>query len=131
MTDWRDVFALGVAPQLDDRMLEALARGLAENDPALLQAETTQPRFADEAECRGACAIAYAAWRGGGLTRVGEVSQFFYHVVYSGKLMNDLWKFMAWYDIEPRREVFPALLAEVRAEQARRANNNEGTSCPQ
>ncbi len=77
---WQEVFRIGIAPQLSDAGLEALAVALRDDSPQLLQGCTTEPPplpcvmdFRPEA----ACLIGYAGWQGDGLNTVSEVDKFF------------------------------------------------------
>jgi hypothetical protein len=128
---WRRQWRAGVAPALSTPGLEALARGLRRDDPALLQGMTAYPDYLRHARawgahdpCEGACAIAYAAWKGDGVTDTGAVSGAFLAVCHRAESALGVpgapSAFLDWYDRTPRGEMRAALLPEVELELARR-----------
>lgn len=120
MESWRRVFREGVAPQLSLAGLQALARGLIEDDERLMQGSTTAPPpFLCMQECAvdGACGVGYCAWQGDGLRTVGEVVDFFARICYEtdqhfGEPTACGW-FLNWFDDTPREEMRRLLLPEV------------------
>jgi hypothetical protein len=120
MPSWQRVWREGIAPNLSTAGLEALRRALADDDPTLLQAATTEPPplqpLADW-PVEAACAVAYAGWQGDGLSTVAEVEEFFARTCYAAELhLGEAgacrW-FMNWYDETPRAEMRRQLLEEV------------------
>lgn len=75
--DWGEVWRKGFAPVLCLRELHALRDGLAGNDPALIQSRTATPGNALAAEPSACCAVAYAGWKGLGLSSVDDVQRYF------------------------------------------------------
>lgn len=124
---WRVVFRDGLAPQLSDNALAALERGLAEDDPTLMQGCTTTPpplMAVQDWPVAGGDFIAYAGWKGEGLVTVGETEEFFAKSCFEidqrlGEPAACRW-FLNWGDNTPRPEAFSALLGEVRREIAKR-----------
>jgi hypothetical protein len=126
--NWLDAFRRGLAPQLSAEHLAALQGGLECDDPALVQGATVQPpplqAYAD-VPVEAACLVGYCGWRGDGLRTVAEVEEFFARATSA---MDDVLgeragcrHLLNWYDEVPREVMRPALLAEVKAELARRA----------
>jgi hypothetical protein len=118
---WRKVWRDGVAPLLSGSHLAALADALERDDPALVQGATTVPpplTTLQDWPCEGACLLAYAGWRGGGLTSVGEVEEFFAELCgridqAMGEPAACRYVMHAW-DETPRDTMRAELLAEVR-----------------
>ena len=116
---WRVVFRQGLVPVLSDKALAALRDGLANDDPALLQGQTTDPEprsYVLDWPCYGGCAISFAGMRGEGLGTVGEVEEFFARACFEIDTRlgpaSCRW-FLNFWDETPRAEAVPVLLAEV------------------
>lgn len=126
---WRVVWRKGIAPLLPTEGLEALAVALVIDDPKLIHRHTTCPpplSHVTNWPCEGACSVGYVGWKcGAGYETVGQVEEFFAKVCYEcDQRMQEpaacRW-FLNWFDDTPRDEMRKLLLAEVRAELARRA----------
>jgi hypothetical protein len=127
MHAWQKCFRDGFAPQLSTRALEALRSALAADDPRLITGATTSPppmQCVRDWPVEAACPLGLAGWLGENLATVGAVEAFFAGLCYEADqrlgepgacryLLN-------WIDDTPRKEMRPALLAEVEAELARR-----------
>jgi hypothetical protein len=120
LASWQRVWREGFAPNLTTAGLEALRQGLAQDDPALVQAATIDPPPLlpmTELPAEAACAVAYAGWQGDCLTTVAEVEEFFARTCYAAEqLLGEAgacrW-FMNWHDETPRAEMRRQLLEEV------------------
>ena len=83
MTDlplWTQIWRAAISPQLSLDSLDALRVGLVNDDPQLIQGVTMEPvqmLCCAELPVSCACPLAYAGWRGLGLTTVHEVSEWF------------------------------------------------------
>jgi hypothetical protein len=110
-------------------------RGLAADDPRLLQGATTTPpplQCVQDWAVQAACLIGYAGWQAEGLESVGEVEEFFARICF--EIDNRLdepagcrW-FLNWFDETPRAEMRRLLLAEVnRAVAERQSDYDERT----
>ena len=125
---WQWVWRTGFAPVLSTAGLEALAEALRVDDPRLSQGSTTTPpplMCVQDWPVEAACALGYCGWQGEGLELVGDIGAYFGRVCSAaderlGEVAGCRW-FLNWFDDTPRQECFPALLAEVEAELARRA----------
>lgn len=130
---WKDTWRRGVAPLLSREQLATLKRGLEDDDPKLIQGATTSPPPLSTCqdwpvEC--GCPIAYAyAFEG---VAVGEkystrtvfkTEDFFAQICFAvEKPLGELGAsrhFLNWWDENPRHEVVPALLAEVKSALSR------------
>ena len=120
MESWRQVWRLGIAPVLSDCELEALAKGLRDDDPRLTQGSTTTPPpliSVQDWPVEAACALGYCGWMGKGLEKVGEVEKRFAELCFDadqrlGEPAACRW-FLNWFDDCPRDEMRRELLAEV------------------
>lgn len=120
MQSWVHVWRKGLAPLLSDNQLQALRKGLAEDDIRLVQGATTQPpplQCVQDWPCEAACATAYPGWIGDELKTVGEVEEFFAKMCYAmdqnlGEPAGCRW-FLNWFDDTPRDEMRRELLVEV------------------
>jgi hypothetical protein len=127
MESWRHVWRKGAAPLLSTEGLHALARGLENDDPRLLQGATTQPpplQCVQDWDVEGACAFGYAGWQGDGLETVAEVEEFFARMCFEvdnamGEPAACRW-FLNYWDDTPRDEMRREMLHEVNREIARR-----------
>lgn len=127
MESWRKVWREGFAPQLSIPALEALRRGLMNDDQRLLQGATTTPpplQYAQEWPVEAACALGYCGWRGEGLETVAEVEEFFARACFEadhllGEPAACRW-FLNWFDDTPRAEMRQLFLAEVNRTLAHR-----------
>jgi hypothetical protein len=132
MESWRKVWREAVAPVLSTSSLEAVRRGLAKDDPRLLQGATTSPaplQCVQDWPVEGACLIGYAGWQAEGLESVGEVEEFFARMCFEidhrlGEPAGCRW-FLNWYDETPRADMRRLLLAEVNRALADRADDYE------
>lgn len=119
MESWRKVWREAVAPCLGVDGVEALRRGLQQDDERLIQGATTTPpllQCVQEWPCEAACAIGYAGWQSKGLTTVAEVEEFFARLCYNidmrlGEPAGCRW-FLNFFDETPRDEARRLLLAE-------------------
>lgn len=133
MESWRKVWREGMVPQLSTAGLEALGLALATDDPRLLQGATTSPpplMCVSDWPVDACCAITFAGWQGGAaLTTVAECEEHFARVCYAcdqsiGEPAACRW-FLNWFDDEPRNQIFPLLLEEVRLALAARRQQEE------
>lgn len=120
MNAWQAVFRKGIAPVLGTKCLEALAKGLREDDPHLIQGSTTDPpplQCVEDWEVEGACGIAYAHWKGSNLETVGAVESEFARTCFeAGRVLGDpasVRYFLNFFDETPREQMRLLLLAEV------------------
>lgn len=110
----------GILPSLSTAALLALKDALERDDPALLQRETTSPlplSAVQDCPVRGACAVAYAVWKGEALRTVGQVETRFAEICREtdarlGEPGGFKWFLHAWDDL-PRAQARETLLAEV------------------
>jgi hypothetical protein len=107
---------------LTDAELQALRRGLASDNPALLQGMMTLPpplECVHDWQVEGADLTAYPAWRGRGLVTVKEVEEAAWALcsAIDARLGEGAAKeLLAWYDATPRADVLALLLGEVERE---------------
>jgi hypothetical protein len=135
MESWQKVWRDGVAPLLSTQALEALRRGLVEDDARLLQGSTTTPpplQCVQDWPVEAACALGYCGWRGEGLETVAEVEEFFARMCFEidqrlGEPAGCRW-FLNWFDETPRDQMRPQLLTEVSRILAQREAELEGES---
>ncbi len=136
MESWRKVWREGVGPLLSTSSLEALQRGLAADDPRLLQGATTTPpplQCVKDWPVKAACLIGYAGWQAEGLESVGEVEEFFARMCFEIDNRIDepagcRW-FLNWFDETPRDDMRRLVLAEVhRALAGRDSDYDERTA---
>ena len=127
LPSWQRVWRLGVEPLLSTPALTALRRGLADDDPALIQGTTTFPppmMCVQDWDVEAACALGYCGWRGDGLTTVGEVEEFFARMCFSiDQAVGEpagCRHFLNWWDETPREELRALMLPELDAALARR-----------
>lgn len=129
MESWRKVWREGLAPLLQMEHLEALAKGLREDDARLLQGATTEPPLLicmQDWPVEGACVLGYCGWVGEALKTVAEVDRFFMRMCFEidqrlGEPASCRW-FLTWFDETPRSEMRTLLLPEVEAALQERAN---------
>jgi len=126
-TSWQKVWRDGIAPQLSSAALEALASGLAVDDPTLLQGATTEPsplQCCQNWPVTGACGITYAGWKGDHLEQVADAEAYFGRVCFQcDQALGEpaaVRYFVNWFDETPRSEMRRQLLAEVQQSLARR-----------
>jgi hypothetical protein len=117
---WQKVFRVGIAPQLSTPALIALAKALENDDPRLLQGQTTSPpplQAVQEWPVEGACSLGFCGWQGEGLQTVGEVEEYFAHVCYEADCrLNEpgaVRFFLNWFDETPRDTMRQQLAAEI------------------
>jgi hypothetical protein len=124
---WQNVFRVGLAPQLTEDDLLALARGLEDDDKRLAQGYTTDPPpmkgLWDFPVC-ACCPISFVGLAARGLTTVGQVDEWFAKACFEidrlfGEAASSRW-LLNYLDDTPRERMREELLAEVRAELARR-----------
>ncbi len=133
MESWRKVWREGLVPLLSTAALEALRRGLADDDARLLQGSTTTPpplQCVQDWPVEAACALGYCGWQGEGLETVAEVEEFFARMCFEidkrlGEPAGCRW-FLNWFDETPREEMRRELLAEVNRALALRRADAEG-----
>jgi hypothetical protein len=122
MEPWRRILREGLLRALTEDELQALRRGLADDDPALQQGMMTVPpplECVNDWAVEGADLIAYPGWRARGLVTVKEVEEAAWALcsAVDARLgegaSRDL---LAWYDATPRPDVLPTLLGEVERE---------------
>jgi hypothetical protein len=129
MESWRKVWREGLVPQLTVRGLQAVRRGLLNDDPRLTQGATTTPppiQCVLDWPVEGACVLGYGAWQGDGVRTVGEVEAYFSEAcMLADRKLGEpaaVRYFLNWYDDVPRAEMRRQLLAEVSRELARRCD---------
>lgn len=127
LQSWQKVWRDGFAPQLSDAALEALAAGLERDDLRILQGRTVSPPpVMAELPVEGACAVGFACWQGDGLAKVIDLESKFVEVCREAdRLLGEFGAsryFLNAWDETPRNIMLPAMLAEVRREQARRSD---------
>jgi hypothetical protein len=122
METWRRILREGLLRSLTDAELQALRRGLAADDPALLQGMMTLPpplECVNDWQVEAADLLAYPAWRGRGLVSVKEVEEAAWALCsgIDARLGEGAAKeLLAWYDATPRADVLAVLLGEVERE---------------
>jgi hypothetical protein len=135
MESWRKVWREGLVPLLSTSGLEALRRGLADDDARLLQGATTTPpplQCVQDWPVEAACALGWCGWQGEGLETVAEVEEFFARMCFEidqrlGEPAGCRW-FLNWFDETPREEMRNELLAEVNRALALRRVDAEAES---
>lgn len=124
---WRLAWRDGIAPELSDAGLEALAGALDADDPRLIQGTTSYPpplaTLAAEA-VTACCAIGFAGWQGDGKRSVGQIEEHFWSVCQraienTGDPLAAR-TFLNWWDDAPRDQARMQLLAEVELALAER-----------
>src|ERR1700692_2405932 len=127
MESWRKVWRDGIEPLLSTSSLEALQRGLANDDPRLLQGATTTPpplQCVQDWPVEAACALGYCGWEGDGLETVAEVEEYFARMCFEidqrlGEPAGCRW-FLNWFAAPPRDEMRSELVGEVNRALAQR-----------
>ena len=119
MEAWRNVWRVGVVPQMSSARLEALRHALLTDDPALIQGATTSPPPLDcvkDWPVEAACAISFCGWDSQTNT-VGKVEEHFAKTCFEAdKLLGEpgaIRFFINWFDDTPRAEMRRELLAET------------------
>jgi hypothetical protein len=120
MESWRKVWREGLVPQLSFASLEALRRGLIEDDPTLLQGTTMTPpplQCVRDWPVEAACVLGYCAWQGEGKETVAEVEDFFAQTCFGvdqrlGEPAACRW-FLNWFDDTSRDQMRCLLLEEI------------------
>ena len=130
MESWRKVWRDGLVPLLSTNGLEALRRGLMNDDPRLQQGATTTPpplQCVQDWPVEGACALGFCGWQGDGLETVGEVEEFFARFCAEiDRAMGEpaaCQYFVNWFDSTPRAEMRKELLQEIERELSRRLSS--------
>lgn len=121
MESWRQVWRDGFVPVLSTAGLEKLAIALATDDARLTQGSTTTPPpllCVQDWPVEAACALGFCGWQGDGLSKVGEVEEFFAMACFQadqrlGEPAACRW-FLNWFDDTPRHVMRAELLAEVK-----------------
>ena len=123
LPDWQHVFRHGLAPILSTAELLALATGLREDDPDIIQGDSTFPSpltCNDGLKIQAGCGLCYAVWRGRELETIGDVYNAFLDVLgeANARLGNagECGHFVRWFDEGDREQVRTELLAEVERE---------------
>lgn len=127
MENWRRVWRDGVAPLLSDDAMEALRRGLLDDDQRLVQGTSMVPPPLPSVQdwpVEAACALGYCGWQGEGLQIVAEVDEFFARTCFEvdhrlAQPGGCRW-FLNWFDNTPREAMRQELLAEVCLAQSQR-----------
>ena len=134
MESWRKVWREGLVPLLSTAGLEALRRGLADDDARLLQGSTTTPpplQCVQDWPVEAACALGYCGWQGEGLNSVGEVEEYFSRLCHEIDLRLGepaaCRYFLNWFDDTPRPQMRKLLLEEVNQTLAERFPIDEET----
>lgn len=126
----------GIAKAMTLRELEALRRGLRDDDGRLVQGSTYRPSL-DEARPDAlpvcGCAIVYAAWQGcdnPAEATIEQVDRRFVEIIHEAEriasAMNEARWFLTWFDYYMRRDVFAGLLREVEIAIAARDSESIG-----
>jgi hypothetical protein len=119
---WRQIVRDGRLRSLTEDELHALRRGLADDDPALLQGMMTVPPPLEcvyDWQVEGADLLAYPAWRARGLVTVKEVEEAAWALcsAIDARLGEGAAKeLLGWYDATPRPEMRQTLLADTERE---------------
>lgn len=131
---WQAVLRAALA-EAPDAGLVALRRALAQDSPTVIQGETCRPGWdRPEAEVECACPLAYLAWKGKGVRRVGELEQHWARMSWelNQRFRDRHWcavaVLFAFLDDSPRHAVLAALLAEVDAELHERGVNADAAA---
>src|SRR5437763_15800008 len=135
MESWRKVWREGVVPLLSTEGLEALRRGLINDDARLIQGATTTPpplQCVQDWPVEAACALGYCGWQGEGLESVAEVEEYFARLCFEvdqrlGEPAACRW-FLNWFDETPRDEMRAALLPEVNRTLGQRRAGEAGAA---
>ncbi len=124
---WKEVFHRGIAPQLSDAGLEALAVALRDDSPQLLQGATVEPPpllCVANWKPQAACVVGFCGWHGDGLNTVEEVDRYFSRVCFACDTAMDAGAvchyFFNFIDELPREDLCRLLLPEVLAVLAAR-----------
>src|SRR5437763_9287607 len=126
MESWRKVWREGVVPLLSTEGLEALRRGLINDDARLIQGATTTPpplQCVQDWPVEAACALGYCGWQGEGLESVAEVEEYFARLCF--EVVQRLGEPAAWswlltlVEVAARDEMGAMLLAEEQRAFAR------------
>jgi hypothetical protein len=132
MESWRKVWREGLVPLVSTAGLEALRRGLVDDDARLVQGTTTTPpplASVQDWPVEAACVLGYCGWQGEGLETVAEVEEFFARMCFEidqrlGEPAGCRW-FLNWFDETPRQDMRRELLAEVNRALAQRRSDVE------
>ena len=122
MENWRRILREGLLRALTEDELQALRRGLTDDDPALQQGLMTLPpplECLHDWQVEGADLLAYPAWRARGLATVKEVEEAAWALcsAIDARLGEGAAKeLLAWYDGTARADVLEVLLGEVERE---------------
>jgi len=124
---WREVWRLGIAPQLSTAALEAIRTGLLADDARLIQGQTAQTGQCPQDVVAG-CGICYGGWQGDGLDTWDALEVFFAKVCFETDFAIGYpcacSRFLNWHDETPRDQMRAGLLPEVeRALAGRRAGS--------
>jgi hypothetical protein len=131
MESWRQVWRVGLAPQISTAGLEALRSALIADDSRLIQGSTTTPpplMCVLDWPVEAACAIGFCGWQGDKLQRVEQVERYFaercancdHDTGEDGGVRH----FLNWFDDTPRVHVLRELLPEVERELSSREVNH-------
>lgn len=126
MESWRRVFRTAILPLINRNTLEQIATALRDDDPRLVQGQTTVPPVVSglsDWPCQGGCLIGFAGMVEG-LRSVGEINDFFAEMCYRiderlGEPAGCRW-FLNWFDETPRavvrRELYDEITVALRTE---------------
>lgn len=120
LESWRIVWRDGFAPEFNLSQLQAIAKGLRENDKNLTQGSTTTPpplMCVQDWPVEACCVLGYGYWKTNDSVTVGEVEEWFAKCCFQadqrlGEPAACRW-FLNWYDDTPRDRMRIELLEEV------------------
>jgi hypothetical protein len=132
MDAWRQVWRVGLAPQISTAGLEALRSALIADDSRLIQGSTTTPPsmgvYVQDWPVESACALGYCGWKGEGLQTVGQIENYFSDLCYKADRESaecgSTKHFLEWFDCTGRVYVFRELLPEVERELSQRETDH-------
>lgn len=109
--DWRESYL----PQLSKAELEALLKGLIEDDPALIQGNTALPLHTSSDKIEAGCALCYAIWRGRKVNSLVYVERAFNEMLcYNADTLLPEQSFLNWFDFTPRDMMRSELISEIK-----------------
>ena len=119
-TKWQHVWRQGIVPLLSEEQLEILQRALRDDDPRLIQGDTTAPPPIQSVKAwpiEGACALTFCGWQSSQADTVEKAHEFFGRLCFEidqrmGEPAMCRW-FLNWFDDTPRPQMRRELLREV------------------